>query len=106
MRWVALSATAAIAAAVIAVFVMAGPTMVATPPPPPTARDTGVTAPKPPSAQEQRGAELRDEAFGACEKAQWRTCLQKLDEAKALDPAGDANPRVRGWRGTAERRVE
>jgi hypothetical protein len=106
MQWVALSATAAIAVGVIALFAMSGPTMVATSRPQSSGPDPGDAAAKPESMPPQRAAQLRDEAYKACEKGQWQTCLERLDEAKALDPAGDANPRARGWRGTAERRVE
>jgi hypothetical protein len=106
MQWVALSATAAIAAAVIAIFAMTGPAIVATSRPQSSAPDTGDAAAKPDSIPQQRAGQLRDEAYKACEEEKWRMCLQKLDEAKALDPAGDTNPRARGWRGTAERRAK
>jgi hypothetical protein len=103
MRWFALSATAAIAAAVIAA--MSGPANVARAPTGADAPETGVAVPATESGLQQRAAQLRDEAFKACEKAQWGACLERLDAAKRLDPAGEANPRVRGWRGTAERRM-
>jgi hypothetical protein len=48
---------------------------------------------------EQRAAErVRQEAMLACDREQWTWCLQKLDEAKALDPPGDAAPRVQDAR--------
>jgi hypothetical protein len=105
MRWVALSVTAAIAAALVAMFAMTGPKLVPTSNPQSSVPDTGDAAPERETMPQRRAAQLRDEAYKACEKAQWAGCLQKLNEAKALDPAGDANPRVRGWRGTAERRA-
>jgi hypothetical protein len=91
---------------VIAMFAMTGPTMVAPSRPQSSAPDTGDAQAKPEAMSQQRAARLRDDAYTACEKGQWHTCLERLDEAKALDPAGDTNPRARGWRGTAERRVE
>jgi hypothetical protein len=37
---------------------------------------------------------LRDEALAACSAQDLATCGKKLDEAKALDPAGEADARV------------
>jgi hypothetical protein len=42
----------------------------------------------------QRAASLRDEAFAACDAQRWEECTRKLDEAKALDPEGESEPRV------------
>jgi hypothetical protein len=36
----------------------------------------------------------RDEALGACERALWGLCEQKLDDARAIDPAGESEERV------------
>jgi hypothetical protein len=46
-----------------------------------------------PTAQE-RAARMREEAFMACRKRRWEECERRLDEAKRLDPAGDADPLV------------
>jgi hypothetical protein len=37
----------------------------------------------------------RDAAFAACEREEWTKCASLLDEAKALDPAGENDARVR-----------
>jgi len=58
----------------------------------------------PPSATptpEQRAAALRREAFDACEAERWDECGRKLQEAKALDPAGDVDERVTAARKAA-----
>ena len=43
---------------------------------------------------EEQAAKLRGEALAACGLGQWDACRGKLDVAKALDPAGEADPRV------------
>lgn len=53
----------------------------------------------------ERAAELRREALKTCE-AQPRSCLDRLDEAKRLDPAGDRAPEVQGARRAAEQQLE
>ena len=50
---------------------------------------TAVTAASPPPIVEQQ--KLRAEARGACMEQQWRTCLDKLDQAKAIDPGGETD---------------
>jgi hypothetical protein len=42
----------------------------------------------------QRAASIRAAAFAACDEKGWGACVQKLDEAAALDPAGESDPRV------------
>ena len=38
---------------------------------------------------------LRAEAFAACDEGRWPACAAKLDEARAIDPAGeDRDPRI------------
>jgi hypothetical protein len=51
--------------------------------------------------QQQRADELREGAYAACDKGQWRACEDQLDDAKKLDPAGDAAPRVQAARAAA-----
>jgi hypothetical protein len=46
----------------------------------------------------QLAGTLRDEAFAACRASAWARCEDKLNQAKALDPAGEADPRVRSSR--------
>jgi hypothetical protein len=46
------------------------------------------------SPAQVRAAALRGEAFAACDAKRWAECTGKLDEATALDPAGESDPRV------------
>jgi hypothetical protein len=50
---------------------------------------------------EERAASLRVPAFTACDEQRWDECTQKLDQAAALDPAGDSDPRVASARRAA-----
>ena len=49
---------------------------------------------------------LRGEAERECARGAFRECLDKLDEAKRLDPAGDDTPSIRESRRAAERALE
>ncbi len=46
---------------------------------------------------------LRRDALAKCDAAEWRACLDGLDAAKRLDPAGDARTEVRAARALAEK---
>jgi hypothetical protein len=46
------------------------------------------------ATSQQRAARLRDDAYGACAETSWTRCAGKLDEARELDPEGEADPRV------------
>jgi hypothetical protein len=64
-------------------------------------------APDPLLAQHARAIKLRTDAHADCNIALWRDCLRQLDEARALDPGGEDDPRVqrdreRAARGLAE----
>jgi hypothetical protein len=48
-----------------------------------------------------RAAALRQEAREACQERTWSTCLDKLNEARALDPSGDQPPDVQSLRRSA-----
>jgi hypothetical protein len=37
---------------------------------------------------------IRERALEACDRQQWAECLNGLDEARMLDPAGDRDPRI------------
>ena len=50
-----------------------------------------------------RAAELREKAFEKCLAAAWADCVERLDEAKRLDPAGDSHPAVQQARENAKR---
>jgi RNA polymerase sigma factor (sigma-70 family) len=60
----------------------------------------------PPSAPDERAAELRKRAFELCDTGEWRRCLESLDGARAIDPAGDDDARVRAARAAAGRALE
>jgi len=44
---------------------------------------------------------LHGSGLAACRASRWSECVQRLDEAKALDPAGDTTPDVRDARDRA-----
>jgi hypothetical protein len=46
-------------------------------------------------------ATLRKNAFADCDAFQWQGCLHYLDQARELDPAGDAAPEVKKARDRA-----
>jgi hypothetical protein len=50
--------------------------------------------PTAPTTEQQRAAAIRGEAYAACAAQRWTECGSKLDEAAALDPAGERDPRV------------
>jgi hypothetical protein len=56
--------------------------------------DIGPDRPGPAPPPEQYASRLRDEAIASCHAGDLETCRAKLDEAKALDPAGETDPRV------------
>jgi hypothetical protein len=49
---------------------------------------------RPSPTPEQRAASIREDAYAACQQEHWQECKAKLDDAKRIDPAGDAQPRV------------
>lgn len=50
-----------------------------------------------------RGEAVRRIALEKCAASEWKTCIEGLDEAKRLDPAGDARPEVKRAREDAEK---
>ena len=42
-----------------------------------------------------KAEELRKDGLDLCAKSQWKQCVEKLDDAKRLDPAGDTRPEVK-----------
>jgi hypothetical protein len=54
--------------------------------------------PRPASSALATAASLRDEADRACRQQLWGACAQRLDAARALDPDGERQERVRQWR--------
>jgi hypothetical protein len=43
----------------------------------------------------ERAAALRRVALGACAEQRWQPCLEGLDDARRIDPAGEGDPTVR-----------
>jgi hypothetical protein len=93
-----LLAAAAIAAAAIVVFAMAGPAIVAMIRHNVIGPDVWDALPKRELPPEERAVQLRDNAFKECESMRWETCEDLLDEARKLNPAGESDPRVKQWR--------
>jgi hypothetical protein len=54
------------------------------------------------SPAELQAFDLRGQARKACNAAEWQKCLDDLDQARALDPTGDAQQRTRELRTNAE----
>lgn len=50
-----------------------------------------------------RAEELRKQAFEKCLGGDFKPCMEKLDDAKRLDPAGDTAPAVKQARDNADR---
>jgi hypothetical protein len=60
----------------------------------------------PPRAPDQElAARLRDNAYAACDATLWQACLDALDDARKLDPTGEADPRVQAARLLARSRM-
>lgn len=48
-----------------------------------------------PTVADPRAFEMRKKAIEQCNQAKWKECVDGLDEAKRLDPAGDTAPAVK-----------
>jgi hypothetical protein len=44
---------------------------------------------------ERRAVQLRADAYSACEEKRWAQCESNLDQARGIDHAGEADPRVK-----------
>ena len=53
-----------------------------------------------------KAEELRKDGLDLCAKSQWKDCVEKLDDAKRLDPAGDTRPEVKKAREDAAKAKE
>jgi RNA polymerase sigma factor (sigma-70 family) len=73
------------------------------PRPPPSLAPSLAPAPEP--SPLERAAALRKDAFEACDRADWYGCRSRLDQARELDPAGEADPEVADARRRAERNI-
>jgi hypothetical protein len=91
LQWLPIAGAVLALAAAIVLLIVLLPDQGITPPH--VARNY---EPRPePTPDERRAEALRKEAFAACAQDLWAPCLQALDEAKALDPAGDTAQPVR-----------
>jgi RNA polymerase sigma factor (sigma-70 family) len=71
--------------------------------PTPSALPEPTVVPLPPQpTPEERAAELRQDALKKCDGRAWQECLDGLDAARALDPAGDGDPSVKAARARAK----
>jgi hypothetical protein len=84
---IALSTAAALAAAIGVIAQMSTPAIV------------GHGRPDDPPAV--RAEALRRDARDACGARRWPTCLERLNQARALDPAGDEAPEIQALRRSA-----
>jgi RNA polymerase sigma factor (sigma-70 family) len=74
-------------------------------PPAEIAEHDPILLPEPPPSAEAQGRELRREALRRCERAEDQQCLDGLDRARALDPAGDTAAEVVNARRAAAARL-
>ncbi len=71
--------------------------------PAPTQAPTSPPVPRPPAPDPvQLARQVRDRAFAACDRGEWKACEESLDLALQLDPAGDDSPAV----GAARERIQ
>jgi len=94
---------AAFALALVGMVITKGPVIVAYLKGTPTPIGPDVPPQRP---ELQRAERLRDEAIARCTAEQWAECGAKLDEAKRIDPGGEAQPRVVKARGQIEEGVK
>jgi len=92
-RWVAWLAAATLGAVVAAVLAMNAGTVVAWFRPVPIGPDDAGIVPRQPPPQELAES-LRGRARSECSRGELDGCKRDLDEASALDPAGEARPEV------------
>jgi DNA-directed RNA polymerase specialized sigma24 family protein len=99
-RWAAeLAAVAMLATILVAAWWLLRDRInppVANPAPPPT------IAPEPEVPALDRARNLRADGVRACDAGDYRTCLDDLDQARALDPEGDQDPVIAAVRAGAE----
>jgi DNA-directed RNA polymerase specialized sigma24 family protein len=73
---------------------------------PKTGPDTADSAAPQNLTPKQTATLKRDAAFAACEREEWSTCATLLDDARALDPTGENDARVRVARDAVARATE
>jgi DNA-directed RNA polymerase specialized sigma24 family protein len=106
-RWAATLAALVLIAVVVGLALRKKPKAEIAPlPSPPMAPSVPLwtpPAPVPQATPEQRADELRRDAFEKCAAHLWQDCIDGLDGARRLDPAGDSAPSVQERRAAAER---
>jgi hypothetical protein len=98
--WLAAAALAAGVAFALAQGLGPAPVAHHTPPPAPPVPPVTTWPPSP--TPQELAATLRREALAACDAKQWFDCDDKLDQAFALDPAGEDVPRIKAARAAAK----
>jgi len=63
-------------------------------------------AKEPPRPELERARELREEGLRRCDEGEWRPCLERLDEAARLDPAGNVGAELERARARAREALE
>lgn len=72
---------------------------------PPTRLLPGPTSTRREPPPEEVARRLRDDAEEACGRSEWQACLDGLDRARGLDPAGDTTVKAQILRATAVREL-
>lgn len=108
-RW--LAELAAVAALAIVAFLVwralrQPPVDIARDPNVPPTGDNTSKAPPPVAPRVAEAGERRKKALEACGRNEHRACLDGLDEAKKLDPAGDALPEIQKAREAAQKALD
>ncbi len=104
-RWLAeLAAVAAVALVAIVLWrVLREPDVdIARDQPGPDPTTEPSTRPPPIAPRVAEAGELRKKALQDCDQSRWQPCLEALDKAKELDPAGDTAPAVQEARKKAD----
>jgi DNA-directed RNA polymerase specialized sigma24 family protein len=100
-RWAAVLATLVLVAVAIGLATRKRTQEEIAPLPSPLIVPSVTPAPEP--TLEERAAEMRHDALDKCAAGRWQDCLDGLDDAQRLDPAGDTTPEVRAQRRAAQR---
>jgi DNA-directed RNA polymerase specialized sigma24 family protein len=105
-RWAAALALLVAIGVVIVFALRKRPKEEIAPLPSPLIVPSAPLAPLPPPLQEatpeERAADLRRDALEKCDARRWRECIDGLDDASRIDPAGDSAPAVQAQRRAAE----
>jgi RNA polymerase sigma factor (sigma-70 family) len=103
-RWAATLAALVLVALAVGLALRKKPKEEIAPLPGPVAPSAPLLPPPVPQATPQeRAEELRRDAFEKCAAHLWQDCIDGLDGARRLDPAGDLAPSVQDRRAAAQR---